>query len=154
MDEEACRIQVFSLLSGREGTYLRQWGRQGEFTHINAIVVHRGEVIVTDSGWDQTRVQAFTPEGVYLRQWGSGELVGSITHLSITRQGEIAVVDLKDHRIQIFSLLSGREGVLLRQWQHRESLTPASDIIYLTDDTIAILDSKGPRVQIFRLCLR
>lgn len=153
VDEDACRIQVFSLLPGREGQFLRQWGRrgkgEGEFTNIDALISHQGEIIVADSGWNQPRVQVFTPSGVYLRQWG--QLMGAITHLSLTKQDEIAVADLADHRIQIFS----PKGVLLKQWRHRESLALISDIIYLADDKIAIFDSNGPRVgvQVFHLSL-
>ncbi len=125
------RIQVFNP----DGSFLRQWGSlckldtqegcqgagDGQFNEPWGIAVGAdGSVYVSDT-WNH-RIQKFTSEGQFVKKWGvfgstGGELGESNLFygprsLAIGRDGNLAVMDTGNKRIQVFT----PNGDFITQW--------------------------------------
>lgn len=145
------RIQVFSLLPGEEGKFLRQWGSKGsddgQFDGPEGIAFSekRQEVVVTDTY--NNRVQVFTPDGKYLRQWGRmGQRPGEFVYpkgVSVLPDGRVVVCDWLNHRIQIFTA----DGQFLRYLGGQYS-TPSWIAASLDGRWIAITETDTHRMVV------
>ena len=107
------RVQVFGL----DGTFVRQWGDEGEgpgqFSNPRGVAVVGGEVVVSDGL--NYRVQVFGWDGTLVRQWGGeGDGPGQFKYpWGVAVKGnEVIVTDSLNHRVQVFGL----DGIFVRQW--------------------------------------
>jgi DNA-binding beta-propeller fold protein YncE len=155
----------------RSGKFVREIGQRGGQVDLNdnpdptqetglffgprGVVVHDGEIFVTDTG--NERVQVFATDGTFLRAFGGfgtepGKLIEPVG-IAVTDDGMVYVADSGNDRVSVFE----RDGTPVTQipiesWQGQAPplnyIAYGSDgLVYLTSPSAGVIDVLDPETN-------
>lgn len=149
-DSYNCRIQKFD----RNGVFVKQWGScgagNGQFYNPTVIAVAAdGYVYVGDRS--RCSIQKFNDQGEFVAKWGSCDITGSITDITVGKDGYIYVVDAGysggTPSIQKFD----SNGAFLGRWgtegDGRGQFRGPCGITTGTDGSLYIADTENNRIE-------